>query len=135
MDKVRQYLQSKNYPNHVIEGGLERLLSSWEDVGRRLGEKYEAYINYYDFLNDVDGRRILEECLDQLTIAEKMPFIERIGVADSEFKTNTVSSVELIWGRDYESSVKYSPEKNWYYFRRPLNIDDSWPERFSISAP
>ncbi len=60
-DPVREYLKQKGYAQHVIEGGLQHLVSNWELVVNEIAQGYRSYEEEY--LNDMDGRRIIEEVL------------------------------------------------------------------------
>lgn len=60
-DEIREHCLRQGYSKPVIHGGLERLVGQWEAVAASLAAQESQY--YYDYLNDMDGRRILAEVL------------------------------------------------------------------------
>jgi len=127
-DKITDYLRSQNYADHVIKGGLPRLLSDWESVSQEVAKGNPAYIMYEEFLNDMDGRRIIQECFELLTSEEQLPISEKLMKIDEEFKKGTIETASCIWGEENAKKYGYSRDVDWYYYRRPKVLDDSWPE-------
>lgn len=131
-DIVRDYLQSKGYADHVIKGGVSRLVERWEYVVSSIarGEKQE----YYDYLNDMDGRRILEEVL---TIAPKeqiRKFKERVSEADRRAKEHLNEVDKCIWGAATAKKWGYASEKEWWYYHVPKNLEDDWPKYLVVDT-
>ena len=127
-DKITNYLRSQNYADHVIKGGLPRLLSDWESASQEVAKGNPAYIMYEEFLNDMDGRRIIQECFELLTSEEQLPISEKLMKIDEEFKKGTIETASCIWGEENAKKYGYSRDVYWYYYRRPKVLDDSWPE-------
>jgi len=128
------YLRSKGYAEHVVRGGLEGLVDSWDSVTRVLARTLPAYIIYEEFLNDMDGRRILRECIELAAPDETRAIERRVAEADARFRENTVVVSRCIWGEDNAGKYGYTPATDWYYYRRPQNIDDGWPSEFRERA-
>jgi hypothetical protein len=126
-DKIRNYLRAQRYADHVIKGGLPRLLSDWESVAKEVALGNPAYIMYDEFLNDMDGRRIIQECLGLLTPEEQLLISERLRKIDEQFKQTTTETRNCIWGEESAKKDGYSRDIHWYYYRRPKVIDASWP--------
>ena len=121
-DPVREFCLQKGYAQHVVEGGLDYLITSWEQTSNEIATGYS--LGFDDFLNDMDGRRILGDVL-QVATAEQKHFIEsRLKEADELFMASTVESVACIWGKANEKQLGYSREKNWYYYRIPIGLPD-----------
>ncbi|MEM9776219.1 MAG: hypothetical protein AAF902_16700 [Chloroflexota bacterium] len=95
-DQVRDYLKSKKYPNHVISGGLSRLVKNWELTVDSIARGEEQ--GYYDYLNDMDGRKILDEVLEIASDKKLQHFKDRVLVADQTAKEHFVEIDECIWG-------------------------------------
>ena len=129
-----KYLRSKGYAKHVVDGGLAGLVRTWESTADGLARADPAYIMYEEFLNDVDGRRILRECMDLAEADELEAISARVAVADQRFKDLTISVPHCVWGQGNEKKYGYTPGADWYYYRRPKVIDDSWPDQFYDTA-
>ena len=121
------YLRSKGYAEHVVRGGLEGLVASWESVTKGLAEAKPEYVMYEEFLNDMDGRRILRECMELAAQDEVHAIEPRVAEADACFRENTLVVSLCIWGEDNAIKYGYTPTIDWYYYRRPRVIDDGWP--------
>ena len=121
-DPVRKYCLQMGYAKHVVEGGLEYLLATWERTTEEIGTGYS--LGFDDFLNDMDGRRILAEVLVVATEEQKQSIESRLKKADYLFISSTVESLGCIWGKDNEKQLGYSREKDWYYYRVPVGLPD-----------
>jgi hypothetical protein len=64
-DPVRAFCIQKGYAQYVVEGGLDYLMASWEKTSTRTAIGY--FLGFDDFLNDMDGRRILGDVLQVAT--------------------------------------------------------------------
>jgi hypothetical protein len=128
------HLRKKGYAGHVVRGGLEGLIKSWDSVTKGLAQANPAYLLYEEFLNDMDGRRILRECIELAEPEELHAVEERVAVADSRFRDNTVFTSRCIWGDDNARKHGFSSTVDWYYFRHPNVLNDSWPIEFRERA-
>ena len=82
----------------------------------------------YDYLNDLDGRQILDEVLNVADPDQKSRFLKRIEVADQLFLSLAIPTMECIWGSKNAIKHGWTREKHWWYFHRPINVDDDeWP--------
>lgn len=130
-DPVRDYLRSKSYAKHVVEGGLEYLLSSWEAVAASVAGREPQ--QYDEYLNDADGRRILSEVLTRAPPANMTAqYRERIEDADRLAMTGLVPASECIWGKSIASRRGWHRDRDWWYYHRPAAIEadeaELWPE-------
>lgn len=123
-DPVRDYLRQHGYADYIVEGGVEYLLSDWESLvdGVAAGEP-PAY-NLY--LKGLDRRRILEEALALTPLYEQAWYHPRIYAADTRFRQHVVETAVPLCGPVVAAEKGYSPERHWWYFRRPQRVE--WPE-------
>jgi len=120
-DRVRDYLLKRGCADHVMQGGLEGLVSGWEStVSAVVDRTYHPY-DEDEYLNDMDGRDILAGVLDAIPDAEAAPFRARINAADARFLASTVPTEECIWGVGNQRKHNWTHERQWWYFRRPAS--------------
>lgn len=127
MRPVDEYLRSSGYATHVVERGLPGLVANWEAAAEGVESGRPAYICFDEFLNDADGRHILEECLALLDRGELEAVARRVAAADARFSAATVPSRRCIWGEHNAEKHGYTPSRNWYYYRVPRQADETWP--------
>lgn len=116
-DVVREYLRSRDYADHVIRGGLEGLVGSWEYTVESVASGAEQCRD--DYLNEMDGRRILEEALAIASAEERALWIERARAADEKIWPHLKPSEECLWGDDNARKYGYSRERDWWYYYEP----------------
>jgi hypothetical protein len=126
-DSARRFLLERHYPDHVVEGGLERLLRHWEDVAESVAQGEVQYQD--DYLNDMDGRAILEELLPHLEASERAEAQRRLARADARLRTQLIPTSGCIWGEENARKHGYSRERDWWYYHRPRVVDDTWRDR------
>ena len=101
IDKIRSYCLSKGYSKQVAEMDLEAQVSRWEKlIDYFIESDYQYRFYYYDYLNDMDGRRILNECLALFTLDSGSELLSRLEAADSLLKSITVPIDTCIWGKE-----------------------------------
>lgn len=122
-EEARSYLRLKSYPSHIVEGGLERLVRNWERVAESVASGEEQYQD--DYLNDMDGRAIIEEVLSHLGGGSEA-MQKRVQAADSLIRQHLIPTEECLWGEKNARKYGYSREKDWWYYHRPKVVDDSW---------
>ena len=108
-DVVRDYLKSRDYADPVILGGLEGLVRRWESVAESVaaGNAQE----WSDYLNDMDGRRILEEAMAIAPAEERALWIERVQTADKKIRPHLKPTKDCLC---------YSREHHWWYYHEPI---------------
>jgi hypothetical protein len=121
-DPVGEFCLQKGYAQHVVEGGLDYLITSWEKTSTEIATGYS--FGFDDFLNDMDGRQILSDVLQVATEEQKRSIESRLIEADKLFMASTIESVACIWDKANEEQLGYSREKNWYYYRTPIGLPD-----------
>jgi hypothetical protein len=118
-DPVREFLKQRGCPEHVVRGGLQGLAESWEEVVRSIEEGYSLGLD--DYLNDLDGRQLLEEALAVAPAQEKKTALQRVRRADAKMQTLVRPSGRCLWGDETARQEGWTARKNWWYFSIPVN--------------
>ncbi len=117
-DPVRKFLIAKGCPEHVVRRGLGGLVEDWEKVVQSVEHGYSLGLE--DYLNDLDGSQLLEEMLEIASPGEKKKYLPRIHRADRVMKSLSASVERCLWGEETARKEGWTPEKNWWYFSRPI---------------
>jgi predicted nucleic acid-binding Zn ribbon protein len=102
-------LKSKKQANLIVS-----LVEKWESFARDYVHKEELI---YEWQNDMDARRLLEEALEVVDSTTKKSILNLIKSLDNFVKENTFEINECIWGERVEKENKYNRKKYWYYYR------------------
>lgn len=121
-DPVREILRKRGCPEHVIREGLRGLAESWEEVVRSIAEGYSLGID--DYLNDMDGRQLLEEALVAAPVQERKSLLPRIRKADADMRTLVRPAGRCLWGDETARQEGWTEKKNWWYYSRPINAGE-----------
>ncbi len=116
-DPVREYLRKSGASHRVITNGLRGLVENWERVVRDLAQGYQ--LTFDDYLNDMDGRQLLENAVGFAPEEIRAAYRDRIAAADSRAEAVLVESSRCIWGQIVADDEGWRPAKNWWYFRLP----------------
>jgi hypothetical protein len=105
-------------------GGLYDLLAKWKTVVNEYAHNENLM---YEWQNDLDVRRLIDDKLHKLDSSSKTYFLRKTGLyqLDKIFKQKTVEVSECIWGQKIETENKYNRKKNWYYYRVNQLVLDS----------
>lgn len=96
--------------------GTRSLLAAWEHTASTLPHGYELGLD--DWLNDLDGRRLLAEALGD--DARRAPtFRARLAAADALVRAATRPFPLCLWGTANAARHGYDRERHWYYFVVP----------------
>lgn len=117
-DPVRDYLREKGCGEHVIEGGLEGLVESWEKTVRQVEEGYSLTLD--DYLNDLDARQLIAEALTVASDHQRAAINARLGRADEKMRSLTEPAKVCLWGEEVAEEEGWIAEENWWYFARPV---------------
>ncbi|MGE5790147.1 MAG: hypothetical protein ACM33C_04725 [Syntrophaceae bacterium] len=118
-DPVGEFLRKRGCPEHVVTGGLRGLAENWEEVVRSVEEGYSLGLD--DYLNDLDGRQLLEEALAVAPAQDKKTALQRVRRADAKMQTLVRPSGRCLWGDETARQEGWTARKNWWYFSIPVN--------------
>ena len=121
-DPVGEFLRKRGCPEHVVRGGLRGLTESWEEVVRSVEEGYSLGLD--DYLNDMDGRQLIEEVLHIAPAGDKNIFLKRIRQADAKMQWLVKPAGRCLWGDETARQEGWTAKKNWWYFSRPIRAGE-----------
>lgn len=121
-DPVGEFLRKRGCPEHVVRGGLRGLAESWEEVVRSVEEGYSLGLD--DYLNDMDGRQLLEEALAVAPAEVKKTLVKRIRQADAKMQWLVKPAGRCLWGDETARQEGWTSKKNWWYFSSPINAGE-----------
>lgn len=114
-DPVRDFLVRRGSPDHVVRDGLKGLVESWERTVDAVAKGYRLGLD--DYLNDMDGRQLIEETLAVASAADSL--LKRIRNADRRMRDLVTPSRDCLWGEHAALRHGWAPQKNWWYFSQP----------------
>ena len=121
-DPVGEFLRKRGCPEHVVRSGLQGLAESWEEVVRSVEEGYSLGLD--DYLNDMDGRQLLDETLAVAPAEGKKNCLKQIRQADAKMKTLVRPAGRCLWGDETARQEGWTAKKNWWYFTRPIKAEE-----------
>jgi hypothetical protein len=125
-DPVRDFLERNGYADYIVEGGVDYLLTSWEST---VASVIEGDIpDYTSYLRSVDRRRILQETLALIPMYEQDWYLKRVYAADDQIKPHLILTQIPLCGPAVATEQGYTPERHWWYYRRPCVVDETWLE-------
>lgn len=110
-DPVRRFLRARGVADHVVEGGLEGLVASWEAIAAQVEAGYPLTLD--DYLNDLDVRQIIEVVLRSMPEPDG-PLVNRLRHADARMLSGTVPASRCVWGEG-----GWTRRRNWWYYIVP----------------
>jgi len=120
-DPVRDYLRERGCGEHVIEGGLEGLVESWEKTVREVEKGYSLTLD--DYLNDLDSRQLIADAMAVANDQQRAAIEARLSRADEKMRCLTTPVKVCLWGEEVANEESWTSEKNWWYFARPIKAD------------
>ena len=117
-DPVRQYLQERGAAAHVVAGGLEGLVRGWEETVAAIDAGYPLD-TLDDYLNDLDGRQMLDDARAAATREDTERLRPRIAAADARFRSLVIPTRRPLWGARAASAHGWTAERSWWYWSRP----------------
>ncbi len=118
----------KKKTNFEKDDGLNYLIPLWKEFAEKYVET-ETYI--YEWLNDIDARRLIDELLAELSEKERTKVEKVVKKIDKEVIAKTFEIEECVWGEKVENDNQYDRKKNWYYYRVNQKVFDSEDGRFT----
>ena len=125
-EEIKAILKDK--ANLVRQCGLNYLIPKWKRFTDNYADNEELI---YEWLNEIDARKIIDEILVILSYRERLKIAEVLKTIDTEFIEKTFEINECIWNDIVEKENKYDRQKNWYYYRVNQNLFENEAEQFS----
>jgi hypothetical protein len=118
-DPVRDYLRRSGAPYSVVAQGLRGLVENWERVVDQVVAGYSLGLD--DYLNDMDGRQLLQNALDLAPDEVREAFLPRVRGADARIRPALMPAGRCLWGSIVAEDEQWIEEVNWWYFEKPRN--------------
>lgn len=125
---VRAFLRARGCPPGVVAGGLEGLIAEWERVAESVEQGYPLD-TLDDYLNDMDGRELIEEALAAVpgarggsldaADARAASLDVRLAAADARIRSALVPALACLWGEAIAARHRWSAAREWWYFMKP----------------
>lgn len=116
-DPVRVFLQERGCPETVVRRGLRGLVERWEQTVQEIRSGYRLGID--DYLNDMDGRQLIEEILQTAPAAGTPSLIRRVRDADAMLRPLLQPARECLWGAEAAAQHGWTADRQWWYFHQP----------------
>ena len=103
-------------PPDVAE--LRDLIDQWASFAGEL-ERKDYTFDLDNWRNDVDVRELILEALPMFSREEMGDHALKLDQADQAFRSGTRDFKRCVWGHGTQRKEKWTPQKNWWYFRTP----------------
>jgi hypothetical protein len=100
---------------------LTQNLEAWEKTVAQVAEGYR--LTFDDWLNDMDVRQAIEDCLPIAPLSLRTAARERLARVDAIFLHATAPTPHCVWGTRNARLERWTPKRHWWYFRKPLRAD------------
>jgi len=120
-DAVRQVLADRGCPDDVVRAGLAGLAERWAMIVAAVEAGYAFGLD--DLLNDMDLRELIAGALEVAPAAEEGAHRPAIVALDARLRAVSVPT-RCLWGDDVEEDDGLAPERNWWYYLRPAQLND-----------
>lgn len=129
-DAVRDYLRLRGAASHVVAGGLDGLLETWERTVEQIEVGYPFTLD--DYLNDLDIRDLLAGAIEMVSGAAAAR--ARLTAADTRLRALLVPTEECLWGEGVAEDEGWSRNTHWWYFGRPRNPGPDLAEDLGLGS-
>jgi hypothetical protein len=119
-DSIKKVI--KNCADFVVRDGLNYLIPEWRKFTNSVSENDGSTIDEY--LNDLDGRKIIDTILPLLAGQERDRIMSEIYFYDKQYISKTFEVKDCLWGRENELIHGFTRQTNFYYYRAPQYIID-----------
>ena len=103
-------------PPDVAE--VRELIDQWSAFASEL-ERKDYTFDLDNWRNDVDVRELILEAQPMFSREEMGDHALKLDGADKEFLGGTKPFNRCVWGKGTQRKEKWTPQKNWWYFRTP----------------
>ena len=107
-------------PSPPDVGEIRELIEQWAQFAQDLAAKDYTF-DIDNWLNDVDVRELILEALPMFSSEELGEHALKLEQADKAFLAATRDFKKCVWGKGTARKEKWTPQKNWWYFRTPLS--------------
>jgi hypothetical protein len=125
-NEIKALLKDKS--ELVQQKGLNYLIPNWQEFADLYAENEELI---YEWLNDLDTRKIIDEILQILSYQDRIKIELVLEPIDKKIIDKTFEINECVWGDNVEIQEKYDRQKNWYYYRLNQKVYNSEAGRFT----
>ncbi len=125
-NKIKTVLREKS--DFVLRDGLNYLIPTWKQFADKFSDTEDLI---YEWQNDLDTRKIIDEILDTLSDDEKIKIELDLKPIDKTVIAKTFEINECVWGDKVEKDNNYDRKKQWYYYRMNQNVFDNEIEQFT----
>jgi len=125
-DKIKEVLKDKS--NLVQQHGLNYVSPTWQRFADQYADTEEMI---YEWLNDLDARRIIDEVLATLSETERHQIEQDLKPIDNTVLAKTFEINECVWGDKVETENSYNRQKHWYNYRMNDHVFESESGRFT----
>ncbi|MEP6762815.1 MAG: hypothetical protein ABJB66_00825 [Gemmatimonadaceae bacterium] len=106
---------------------LREMVKRWTQIVADVGRGYA--LTFDDYLNDLDLRRQIDQRLWELELGETNVdegIREVLADVDETFREVTVAMEENVWGDENARDEGWSAEREWFYYRMPIERPKGW---------
>ena len=125
-NEIKALLKDKS--ELVQQEGLNYLIPNWQQFADLYAENEELI---YEWLNDLDTRKIIDEILQILSYQDRIKIELVLEPIDKKVIDKTFEINECVWGDNVEIQEKYDRQKNWYYYRLNQKVYNSEAGQFT----
>ena len=125
-EEIKAILKDK--ADFVRQDGLNYLIPKWKRFTDNYADNEDLI---YEWLNEMDARKIIDEILVILPNTESAKITEVLKAIDTKFIEKTFEINECVWNYKVEKENKYDRQKNWYYYRVNQNLFENEVGQFT----
>ncbi len=93
---INEILKNRKVADHVIKGGIYKLLKNWKNFVKECEEGYKLTID--DYTNDLCTRDIIQDVLDQVDVRLARIIHDEIKEFDDRLKKLLINTEKCVFG-------------------------------------
>jgi hypothetical protein len=130
-DSLPLHFGQRRHAPHAGEPGLAYLVAQWE--ARVADIAQDRFADRDEYLNVMDGRRILAERLADTDVAQRAAVLPRLEEIDRRFRSLVLPTDVCAWGAMNAYRHRWTREREWWYWTRPRHTT-FWPEHPELAV-